>query len=500
MSKRTIHRRRVLQTLAAGAAAGVLGASRLGRPRRARAQSPAGPSPRFLIVLGGFGGASIIDSFLPVRESESAAGTRINAYPDGEVKDVADTPIRAVDHAGSAVGALPTPFDARHSEFLARHKQDMMVVTQTVTSVNHAVAQKRSITGNGAWQGRTLQEAVALAYGEGSLIPNVNMSTLGFLEHGDDPTLPAYCYNEAVSQPALWPLGLDGSRGILGAPERDLVALARQVRDDRLDPGSPFYQTFRNSERLARWQTQRRQQAAIEAQDLITRLNVFPDLPPNIPLSEYGLASSPEGARVRQAFPAFASDPLEAQAALAFLLLKYRVAVTVTLSPSFALVLPTQAGVALNPPLAFDYAHNAHRGAQAVMWQRILSLADRLITLLQAEEFDPTTGESMWDRTLIYVATEFGRSKGRPDGADDFGTGHDLNNGNLIISPLVNGNTVLGGVDPDTGLTYGFDPQTGAPEPGRTMTEAEIYAGILQALGVDTSGSGLPDVPAMRRG
>jgi hypothetical protein len=64
---------------------------------------------------------------------------------------------------------------------------------------------------------------------------------------------------------------------------------------------------------------------------------------------------------------------------------------------------------------------------------------------------------------------------------------------------MANGGQVLGGVDPDTTLTYGFDPATGRPEPGREMAEAEIFAGILQALGVSTAGTGLRDMRAMRR-
>ena len=70
----------------------------------------------------------------------------------------------------------------------------------------------------------------------------------------------------------------------------------------------------------------------------------------------------------------------------------------------------------------------------------------------------------------------------------------------LVVSPLVNGGNVLGGVDPDTGMTYGFDPRTGEPERGRHTAEAEVFGGLLQALKVDTSGSGLPDMPSMRRG
>jgi hypothetical protein len=80
-----------------------------------------------------------------------------------------------------------------------------------------------------------------------------------------------------------------------------------------------------------------------------------------------------------------------------------------------------------------------------------------------------------------------------------FGSGHDLNNGSLIVSPFANGGKVLGGVDPDTLLTYGFDPETGRPEPGRHMTEAETYSGIAHALGVNTAGSNLPDMRAMRK-
>jgi hypothetical protein len=98
------------------------------------------------------------------------------------------------------------------------------------------------------------------------------------------------------------------------------------------------------------------------------------------------------------------------------------------------------------------------------------------------------------------MATEFGRTRTRQEGASQFGTGHDLNNGFMILSPRVRGNTVLGGVDPKTTLTYGFDPRTGAPQPGKMdANEADIFSGILTAMGVDTSGSGLPDASAFVR-
>lgn len=357
--------------------------------------------PRFLIVIGGFGGASIIDSFLAIRNSESRNWRTINSFIDSEVVDIPGSPIRAVDLARDAIGGLPVSFTARQSAFVTKHKRDMLVVTHTGTSVNHAIGQKRSIDGNGAWRGRTLQEVVASEYGSGHPAPNVNMARLGFRDSGGDASVPANGCAEPVEGSLPWPMG-----------DHD--------------------------------------------------------------------------------------DPMDAQAALALWLLENRMSVTVTLSPSFDAVRSPSGGFT-NLPLAFDYSHNDHRAAQAFMWQRTLDLADRLIDLLAARTFDAETGESFWDRSLIYIATEFGRSKNRTAGREVFGTGHHPNNGSLIVSPLVKGNTVLGGVDPETGLTYGFDPRTGVGDPHITMTERHIYAGILQALDVDTTGSGLPDMPAMRR-
>jgi hypothetical protein len=224
-----------------------------------------------------------------------------------------------------------------------------------------------------------------------------------------------------------------------------------------------------------------------------------------LPLAEHGLTASPDAQLVRERFPDFAGDPLHAQAALAFLLIKHGVSVSITLGPGFDAVIDDDIdlsdglppGALKNPPIAFDFSHQGHRSTQAFMWDRVLRVADGLIDLLRGQEY--AGGQSLWDRTLLYIASDFGRSKGRPANASDFGSSHDLDNGVLLISPLVRGNTVLGGVDPNTAMTYGFDPRTGAPEPGRHMTEPEIYAGIVQALGIDTAGSGLPDMPAMRR-
>ncbi|RKG76506.1 hypothetical protein D7W82_35250 [Corallococcus sp. CA049B] len=454
--------------------------------------------PKFLIVIGAAGGASIVDSFLAVRQSESANAAALNTFPDAQVQGVADSPFRAVKYSNTRLGSINIPVNTDQLAFVKKHASEMLVATSVGTSVNHGIAQKRSLTGNGAWRGRTLQEAVALQWGSGMPLPNVNMGTGGYAERGTDDSLPLSCFGEPVVNPSLWPLGLDGSRGIAGAPPKDVIALARGARD-ALDQKSIFGRTFQDSGALKRWNEQRGvQQPKLEALDLITRLNVLPDLP-SIPLSKYGLESSPDGARLREVFPGFFTDPVQGQAALAFLLLKYRVSVSVTLGPDFNVAVGGPNGIA-NPPLAFDISHNDHRGGQAFMWARILSTVDSLITLLKAEPFDADSGESMWDRTLIYVATEFGRTRPRPSGATEFGSGHDLNNGFLLLSPMVKGNTVLGGVDPNTTLTYGFDARTGAPQPGKvTSNEPDIFSGVLTAMGADLGGSGLPDASAFKR-
>lgn len=479
-----------------GATAGV--AAGLSGLRVGRAQSD--PDRKFLIVVGATGGASIIDAALALRESECSAASTIACYPDSAVQNVPDSPFRAVRWSGDSVGPIPAPFRADQLPFFTKHAPQSLVATVEGTSVNHAVGQRRSITGNEAWSGRTLQEAVATAYGEGLLLPNVHLATgTAFTEPGNDPRVPDWAKGESVSDARLWPLSLHGSKGISTVSPADVDAV-RAFRKDVYEPSSRFDGRFRDDPRLARWKELRdRRGPALEAAGLVDRLLFLQDSP-QIPLSSYGFEPGADAAQVRAAFPAYMSDPLEAQGALAFLLLKNRVSASVTVGPSFnAQIERSQGGFEegdlVNPPIAFDFSHQSHRAAQAVMWDRVLNFIDRLIGLLQSEPYGDD-GTSMWDRTLIYVATEFGRTRNRPEGAEEFGSGHDLRNGHLIISPLVKGNRVLGGVDPETGLTYGFDRSSGDPTVGRTVNESVIFSGILHALDVDTAGSGLPSVPA----
>src|SRR5688572_13421452 len=247
-----LNRRQILKSLSICGAGGASGLASFLSSRRGQAQTQ--QDPKFLIVVAGAGGASLIDSFLAIRASEAgAAAAGINTFPDNEVLSAPDSPLRAVNLSRNSVGAIPIPFQSNQSAFVGKHKNDLMVVTQTGTSVNHTVAQKRSITGNDAWGGRTLQEAVAAYYGASFPIPNVNMAAGGYVEPGIDRSIPSYARAEPVGQAALWPLSLDGNRGLKGAPGEDVIQLARRVRNEKLEPESSFYKTFNKSERMQHW-------------------------------------------------------------------------------------------------------------------------------------------------------------------------------------------------------------------------------------------------------
>ena len=503
-----LRRRRLMQGLVAGglgaAAAWDHAASRDASASTDRARHPA---PKFLIVLCATGGASIIDGPLAIRASESDAAATLNTFPDAAVTLIANSPFRAVDLSFDSLANISYPFATDQSSFVAKHKDVMQVVSLTSTSVNHAIAQRRAVTGNDAWKGRTLQEAVADAYGGGSVLPNVHLLTgTGFTDRGSDGSLDPSCYGELVADATTWPIALSGVRGTRYPVAADTLDRARALRNESLEAASPFVRAFGGSPKLQRYLTARNvTQPALEEADLITKLMLFGDSAA-LPLETHGLASSPDAELVMGVFPELLADPLQARAALAFLLLKHGVTVTVTLGPTMDLTIDGDAqlsgaglppGSLINPPLAFDFAHTGHRSTQAMMWHRIYRTIDGLISLLSGQPYGEQ-GDSMWDHTLIYVATDFGRSKIRPADAAEFASGHDLNNGVLLVSPLLSGNRVLGGIDPHTGMSHGFNLASGAADPGRETTERELYAGVLAALGVDLSDAGLPDMSAMR--
>jgi hypothetical protein len=480
-------RRSLLRALAVGAAGAAL-PSPWSRPARA-----AGEDRKLLFVIAAAGGGSIIDSFLPILDTTSANAATIMTYPATLLGTAGN--LRCV-HAPFPVNIGGFTVNGHLLPFLQRHGRDVAVLTQECTSVNHIIAQKRALTGAGIHGGRTILEAAALRHGDGLLLPAVNLCESGYLEPGDDPSVPDAARATAVGDALLFPFSTDGVRGIRGAPDRTLVERARQARN-RLDDDSVFGITFRDAP-LRRGYVDRRnrQVPAMEAADLITKLTMVPNVPGTIPLDDFDLESSPDGARVRARFPSLLSDPFEAQGALAFLLARHRVSCAIALSPSFN---PLLDGGLKNTPLAFDFSHTNHVLTQYAMWSRILRVADGLIALLKEQDWDdadPAQGK-MWDRSVVYIATDFGRDKVRPPNSLEHGSGHHLNNGNVIISPLVRGDRVYGGVDADTGLTFGFDPVTGAPAPGTLMHEGDIYSAVAHALDIDFAGR--RDMPALVR-
>jgi hypothetical protein len=190
--------------------------------------------------------------------------------------------------------------------------------------------------------------------------------------------------------------------------------------------------------------------------------------------------------KVRDTLPNLDNDKVEAQVALGFLLAYHGVSTSVTMGlPTDPYITP--GGDITGAPIAFDFSHNAHREVQSLMWSRTLAMTDKLITMLKTYDYlgDPSLGK-MWDRSLVYIATEFGRDKTRPVFSGSWGTGHHLNNGSVLISPLLRGNSVYGGVDPRTCLTYGFDPVTGKADPNLVNNEADVYGVIAHALDLDS--------------
>ncbi len=488
-----IERRRFLQGLLASAGLGAVGTAPMLVPQ-ARAEDG---EPRFLIVFGCFGGASMLDCFLPVDTSEAFSGSRGTVFSHSVVQPEGSN--------------LRCPYRTTPYNFLVDHGNESLVLGFQASSVNHFEAQRRVMNGRGAFEGRTLPEAVAATWGANMPLPNVTMGRAGFAEPGTDPALDSRYVAEVVTNPVTFALSTSGHAGVIENGSRalqdpdaraELVALARSVRDEHLESSSGFAQTFPSS-RLRQTLLSRRTsgEVAIEEARLIQELLFVPDLGDIFPLSQYGLAASDEADLVldylHDAWPTstsgIADDPLQAQAALAYLLIRTGTSAAVTLTD------PGTDGF-----LAFDQSHFDHANGQADHWDRALDTASRLIQLLkQAEWHDKdgqATGTSYWDRTMIVFATEFGRDK-FDNGRD--ATGHVMNNGLLVVSPMVEGNQALGEVDPNNGYICGYDLETGEPTPFDGVTPGEdplydderlppgettIYGALSKVLGVDFEG------------
>lgn len=479
-------KRRDLLKLAAASAATVAAGRLSFGSSRARADSELSPDEKFLFVITANGGGSMVDSFYPILESEvQGDGKVLTTYEESLIAKPNGSNLRCVKRTAN-VGTFTSPYSLE--TLVAKHYADMVVVPVDNTSVNHLVAQKRAITGAAIDSGRTIMEAVAVRHGENKLLPNCNMAAGGYIARGDDATVPDWARAELITSPELFPLATDSARGLADVPNATLVERARGVRE-RLEHASDFGRQYAKSQLRQRFlELQGKLSTSLADANLINKLMIVPDassssLPGALPLTAMDLASSPYGEKIWSAFPDVMTDSLHAQGALAFLLARYGVSSVVTLGPSATPVfLNDKAGTILGTPISFDYSHVDHRLCQNIMWSRMGLQIDGLISLLKAE---PLGDGTMWDRSLIYVATDFGRGRDRPSGSAQWGSAHALNNANLFISPMLKGNRVFGGIDLSTLHFYGFDRKTGEADPGVMLREGDHYSLIAHAFDVE---------------
>ncbi len=315
----------------------------------------------------------------------------------------------------------------------------------------------------------------------------MNLASGGYLEPGD-AAVPDRARAEVVNDPLIFGASMDGSRGLFPVgdprvPRAALLARARAARES-LEDHSPL--AGRESPMRSRYLDLRRSlQPRIETADLIDKLLLVSS---GSGLDAYGLQPAPAIAEMGllDRFPQLFEDRLQAQTALAYLLAREGVSAAVAWGPGFQPSFLAD-GTIVDTPLAFDFSHNDHVTTQNVMWSRIAFSVDALVRLL---EETPTDDGTLWDRSLVYVATDFGRDRTRPAGATSgFGSGHHLSNGNVFLSPLLRGNRILGGVNTETAITEGYDPVTGERTPGRNdVREGHVYSLVSQALGLDFDG------------
>lgn len=507
------------------------------RSRRARAAASPNIANKLLFVFTATGGANIVDSFMAVRESECSSqgiADQLIVYPDAMVKTFPGTAIRALDTPDSYRGFLgSTGIPFNQSTFVQNHAAHMAVMSLQNTSVNHFVGQERSMNGQGVNGGRTIAEHIAEVHGQSLSLPYINMAGGGYVSGGTDPTLAKYARAETIGQAPYFALGTDGMRGMRGAPGaqtpgkpasagaeleagKKLLARAREVRN-QLDDTSAFYKTFQCSPLLSDYRVQREVKALqLEEMDLFSKLFMFGSSDLTVDFNEYGLLENAEALAARDVVTAWPNDPNRkmdiltdpqvGQVLLSYLAAKEGLTAASVFGPNLSTQLPI---IDQQPPLVFDYCHTSHVAGQAVGWSRVLDLVDKLTYLLQTT--DTLDGGTMWDRSMIYIATDFGRDKLRttpgaplhsvdPDGngplqAAPVNTSHHLNNGAVVLSPLVKPG-LYGDVNKDNLLTYGFNRNSGLADPAETIRVGDVYSVIADAL--DAPFNGIVDIPALK--
>ena len=425
---------------------------------------------KFVFVICAAGGASIIDSFM-------APGTGVAAH---QLVQPAGSGLSAVAPLDNSIqGVIPLGNGYSQATFLQKHGADTAAMAHEVSSVNHIIAAKRAVTGDNANGGRTIMEAVAMEFGKDCVLPNLALSGGGYALHGDDVTIPAIARGEPIIDPLMFAFATHGFKGVNGMTDAQIKG-ARSLRG-QLELVSRFQKDFSGNPILDVYRKNRDEVVGnLEKGNMISKLMLLDPASNN--LAQFGFEVSADMQMVLEKFPAMNSDPYEAKMALAFLAAKNGMSNAFSISPSQSPLI--DANGSPNSPIAFDWSHVDHRGAQNAMWSYMLKSIDGLIDLLKVTDIDgdPAKGK-MWDKSLIYIATEFGRDK-----IATGGSGHHLNNGSVIISPMVNGNKQYGGVNPDTGLTFGFDAATGAPDANLQLHEKDIYGALAHALGIEFDG------------
>ena len=358
----------------------------------AQSKSPEARERKLLFIVGAHGGASIIDSFLSILDSEAGtAAATVNCFPERLLETPAGSNLRAVKTLDNY------SFYARpkytQGTFLSRHGRDVAVIGHDVSSVNHNVGQQRALNGGGLDRGRTIMESVALRHGAGLPLANVNMAIDGYALPGADKSVPLAARHELVMTPGLFASGTHGFAGVANAPPASEIAHARKLRD-RLDRGSVFARTFAEDSRLGAYLRSRGENLpSLEEGRLIEKLLL---LDPTSVDAKYGVKVDPLTLAVRERLPMIDTDRIQAQAALAFLMAYHGVSSALTIGFTTEPVVNPAAGGIVGTPLSYDFSHNSHRMTQSLMWSRTLEVADALIGLLKAYDYlgDPSLGKS----------------------------------------------------------------------------------------------------------
>lgn len=445
---------------------------------------------RYLFVIAAPGGASMNDCFLASNEGPAAYSYDLLVKPEF-------TPLRCVIPSYNSVGwSLPIGNGYSQLDFLTAHHQNIAVIGVESATLDRTYAPRLAMTGNEINGGRTIAEHVAASYRGRYVLPNVSMAAGEFAAPGTDLNLSDAARAEVIADPLMFAFATHGHLGLKTGYSSRFEASAkaqieRQLRLS-LEKNSAFYEAHRDHHSVRNYQYNREViMAALENNQLMAELLI--DGTAKERYRRYGLKLSPDFQRLSGVFGQLGSDPFEAQMALAFLLTQKGLTNTVTMAPSTDLVMSRDQKTGHTAPMGFNWSHTDHRAAQNTMWSYLLKNIDSLITLLKAEDIDgdPSKGK-MWDKSVIYITTEFGRDRVQFGGSRPH-----ANNAHVIISPLVNGNRLYGSYDEKSGWIGGFNPVTGAPDPGRLMTTGDLYSIVADLMGAPFAGQ--RSLPAIKK-